>query len=134
LKLFYRWILYDNSLKNKYKLKGWPIFLKFFWNFRGADPLLNLLLIMKKNKKIFIIAVLFAMVLPLANPAQAATARELQSQIAALLAQIQTLRQQLTQLQGGTTTWCHTFNKNLRYGDEGMEVGALIKALQLQGV
>ena len=88
---------------------------------------------MKKNKKIFIIAVLFAMVLPLANPAQAATARELQSQIAALLAQIQTLRQQLTQLQGGTTTWCHTFNKNLRYGDEGMEVGALIKALQLQG-
>ena len=59
----------------------------------------------------------------------------LQSQIAALNAQIQALQKQLAEIQGGggTTRWCHDFNKNIRFGDYGDEVSALQTVLRKEG-
>ena len=56
---------------------------------------------------------------------------QLQAQITQLLVQIQVLQAQ----QGVTpVVWCHTFDKNLRFGDSGNEVSALVKALVKEGV
>ncbi len=54
-----------------------------------------------------------------------------------LMAQIAALQAQLTQLQaqqGATQAWCHTFNTNLRYGDQGSEVSALVTVLYKEGL
>ncbi|MFA5348893.1 MAG: hypothetical protein WC309_00810 [Candidatus Paceibacterota bacterium] len=67
--------------------------------------------------------------------AKAITTAELQEQIAALQAQLAKLQQQLAELQGSTqTSWCHNFNINLKIGDTGQEVSALMTALQKEGI
>ncbi|MDO8473993.1 MAG: CARDB domain-containing protein [bacterium] len=68
-----------------------------------------------------------------AQPAQAATVEELMALIAQLKAQILQLQQQLTTTQGQPAAWCHTFNSNLRFGDNGSEVVALQTALAKDG-
>jgi len=83
---------------------------------------------MKKLKILYFIAVFSFLVVPLVN-VNATTIEELQAQINALLVQINSLQQQLAQLQGTTTARCYTFNVNLKYGDIGKEVEALQKAL-----
>lgn len=63
-------------------------------------------------------------------PAQAATAEELQAQIASLLATIQALQAQLSQVSGGTSgSVSHTFTVNLRQGSTGNDVRMLQKLL-----
>lgn len=58
------------------------------------------------------------------------------AQIAQLIAQIKALQAQLQALQAqqGTATWCHTFNTNLKYGDQSSEVAALVTALYKEGL
>lgn len=65
--------------------------------------------------------------------AGAATAEELQRQIAALLEQIKFLQAQLAQVQEQPVEWCHNFNVNLKVGDIGDEVVALHMALDQEG-
>jgi hypothetical protein len=75
-----------------------------------------------------------ALIMPVA--AKAATTQEVQAQIQAIMAQIQLLQQQIAQLQaqqGGIAQWCHTFDVNLRYGDQSSEVEALMMALEKEG-
>ncbi len=64
--------------------------------------------------------------------ASAQTVADLQTQIAALLAQLKALQQQLAVAQGNS--WCHTFSMNLKIGQSGAEVVALQTALQTAGV
>jgi hypothetical protein len=88
------------------------------------------------RKCLLISAFLSIFILPfLANApaATAITADEIRAQINALLAQIQQLQEQLAQIQGATSTWCHTFNVNLKVGDSGDEVVALQTALAKDG-
>ncbi len=79
--------------------------------------------------------------------ASAQTTASLQAQITALLAQVQALQAQLAARTGGgssvtsTTSgevrlppFCHTFNVNLRIGDQGSEVAALQNALLHEGI
>jgi peptidoglycan hydrolase-like protein with peptidoglycan-binding domain len=88
---------------------------------------------MKNTKTIFALAVVFGILLaPSFSSAQ--TAEQLQAQIQALLAQIQQLQNQLSQIQGQPAQWCHDFNRNLKIGDGGPEVGALKTALMKDGV
>jgi len=88
---------------------------------------------MKSFKKIFLIPVfLFIPILLFGiNPqvTKAATVENLQAQINALLVQIAQLRQQLAQMREASTTWCHTFNTNLKIGDSGQDVFALNEIL-----
>lgn len=88
----------------------------------------------KLSKAILVVAFLFVFTGAFIPSAKAATIEELQAQITALLAQIAQLQQQLAALQGGGTTWCHTFNQNLGVGMSGPEVTALQTALQKQGL
>ncbi len=85
-----------------------------------------------KNIKYLLVA-FFAVSLILPSFSSAATAEELQVQISALLAQIQSLKAQLAQVQGQPVAWCHNFNANLKVGDTGSEVGNLITALKREG-
>lgn len=79
-------------------------------------------------------AILSAAIFVLPSSSSAITIEELNAQIAALLAQIQTLQTQIAQLQsGGTAAWCHTFSTNLGIGSSGSEVLALSTALQKRG-
>jgi hypothetical protein len=65
--------------------------------------------------------------------ARAITAEEIRTKIAELQIQIAALQKQLAELQAEEETWCHDFNVNLRYGDEGDEVKVLQTALQKEG-
>src|SRR3989344_8177107 len=66
---------------------------------------------------------------------KAATIEELQAQINALLQQLQVLQQQLAQQGGGDEQkWCHTFNTNLKIGDQNDEVTNLVRALVKEGL
>lgn len=66
-------------------------------------------------------------------PAFAVTTAELQAQIAALLAQIQTLQAQLSASTGGTTVTSATFTRNLTVGSTGSDVKALQQWLNANG-
>lgn len=90
------------------------------------------------TKKYTLLGILLASILlTMPNVSFGATNAEIQVQIQAIMAQIQTLQQQLVQLQasdgGATTAWCHTFNTDLKIGDVGDEVNALQIALQKEG-
>ena len=61
------------------------------------------------------------------------TMNDLQTQIAALLAEVQRLQAKITQMQGTPAQWCHTFNTNLMMGQNGTEITALQTALQKDG-
>ena len=80
------------------------------------------------SKKIFGLVALFAAVVLLGgvNTAKAATAQELQDQINALLAQIGSL-------QGGTSTSCYSFTRDLTVGSQGADVTALQNYLAAKG-
>ncbi len=78
-----------------------------------------------------------------ATPASALTQTEMQALIAQIQVQIQSLLQQIIQLQaqqGSNTStpsgdWCHTFNINLGFSSSGSsEVGYLHTALDKQGI
>ena len=82
------------------------------------------------------------MVFCITGTAMAMTDQERNTLIAQLQAQIAQLYQQITQLQSQSqsqfqspapTTWCYSFNTNIRYGNTGAEVTALHNALQDQG-
>src|SRR3989344_7791955 len=66
--------------------------------------------------------------------AKAMTAGEIQTLIQQLLSQIAQLQKQLAEIQGVPAAWCHGFNTNLRYGDSGPEVEALLIALEKEGL
>lgn len=59
------------------------------------------------------------------------TIESLRAQIAALTAQLKVLESGQG-VQSGTK-WCHTFNTNLKIGDQGSEVGGLLGALMNEG-
>lgn len=89
---------------------------------------------MKNNfKYILLITLAAVLIMPMATKTAIAQ-QDIQAQIQALMQQIQALQQQLAQLQaqqGGGTQWCHTFNTNLRIGDQNdTEVGALMQVLE----
>ncbi len=87
-----------------------------------------------KNIKKYVIIAIFLAVLIAPNISSADTIADLQAQISALLAQIQKLQQQLAQMQGQPTTWCHDFNVNLKFGDSGDEVAALYATMSKEGL
>ncbi len=78
---------------------------------------------------IFIISAILS---PIVSKAEV-TAEQLQAQITSLLAQIKQLQTQLTELQGKSPNFCHTFNTNLRIDTKGDEVTALQTALTKEG-
>src|SRR3989344_7324894 len=85
------------------------------------------------KKRIGILITVLFLVVPLLVLAQtdvSSLIAQLQAQIAVLQAQIKQLMAQ----QGGSPTWCHTFNMNLRVGDRGEEVRALNTSLLKEGV
>ena len=95
--------------------------------------------------KFFIVSVcLLAVVFGFSTTAKAVTVQELMDQIAELQAQVQALQgqqtataQPSTSAQGptSTTSWCHTFNQNLAYGNAATaEVGYLHTALDREGL
>ena len=95
--------------------------------------------------KFFIVSVcLLAVVFGFSTTAKAVTVQELMDQIASLQAQVQALQgqqtataQPSTSAQGptSTTSWCHTFNQNLAYGNAATaEVGYLHTALDREGL
>lgn len=76
---------------------------------------------------------LSATMLLTALPAFAATTADLQAQIAALLAQIQTLQTQLASTGGTTVVSSTTFTRNLTIGSKGDDVKALQQWLNASG-
>ena len=88
-----------------------------------------------KTKSSFLVATLlvasFILLGTGIQTAKAVTLDELQAQIEALMAQITELRQEKARLEQGQT-WCHDFNINLKFGDNGNEITALETALQKQ--
>lgn len=64
---------------------------------------------------------------------KAQTAADLQAQIASLMAQIKALQAQLNTISSPSEVWCHTFNKNLKIGDNNEEVSYLRMALLKDG-
>jgi hypothetical protein len=86
-----------------------------------------------KNTKKFALVVAFLGILIVPSFTSAATVEELQTQISALLVQLQSLQSQLAQIQGTTQTWCHNFNVNLKVGDQGDEIQALEHVLVAEG-
>lgn len=80
------------------------------------------------KKYILVGALVVSLALPLF--AGAMSTAELQAMINSLMAQVKQLQAQLLAQQGGgTTAWCHTFNKNLGVGSRGAEVQALMTAI-----
>ncbi len=96
-------------------------------------------------KKIFLtIFVSLVICVSLFSFVGAMTESEKQTLINQIVAQIAILQEELNRklAEQGTsvtnsstsTQWCHTFNVSMKYGDSGVEVSALQKALQLQGL
>lgn len=73
------------------------------------------------------------MLMPMFAGAQSTA--DLQALINSLMAQVKQLQAQLLAQQGGgTTPWCHTFNRNLGIGARGDEVKALHSVLEKEGI
>lgn len=90
-----------------------------------------------KNKVIIALSVCILLIMPLISSAyftDADLVEELKSQIANLLKQVQELQAKLAKMQTQTTSWCHTFNKDLRIGDQSEEVANLASALVKEGL
>lgn len=94
-----------------------------------------------KIKSIIILTVLTTTIfvftaIPITTRAACSAGNEITCQINALLDQIKELQAQIAQLQAQqdtTQTWCHTFNKNLRIGDNNQEIDDLRTALYRDG-
>jgi hypothetical protein len=88
---------------------------------------------MNINYKVLAAAVLAVLVLPLAASAQSLTTAQLQAEIQSLMAELQTLEQQLA-IQGGSGAWCYTFTTNMGIGGPaGSGVDALRTVLEKEG-
>ncbi len=89
---------------------------------------------MKNFVKIASVVLVLAMAVTFVSVSKAQTTADLQAQIAALLAQIQTLQSQLSS-QGGSTTGSssYTYSSNLTVGSKGAEVTALQSFLNGKG-
>lgn len=88
-----------------------------------------------KYKLVGLVA-LVVLIAPGVSMAQAQSVSSLQAQIAALLAEVQTLQAQLTAVGGSGTSgtrWCYTFSSNLSIGMTSSAVSALQTALQKDG-
>ena len=85
-----------------------------------------------KNNLIAALA-LAVLVLPGVSFAQTQSVAELQAELTSLMAQMQSLQQQLAALQGGGTEWCYTFTSNMQVGATGANVSALQTALTKDG-
>ena len=72
-----------------------------------------------------ILSILFLGMLVFPNISSASTIAELTAMLNSLLAQVVSLQQQITEQTGTTTSWCHTFNTNIKHGNSGEEVKAL---------
>ncbi|KKQ73793.1 MAG: hypothetical protein US96_C0052G0002 [Candidatus Woesebacteria bacterium GW2011_GWB1_38_5b] len=84
-------------------------------------------------KKIVVCAIALIMVMP--GLASAATNAELQAQIASLLAMIKQLQAQLASQTGASPDqFCHNFNTDLKIGDKGSDVDALVSVLTKEGL
>lgn len=90
--------------------------------------------------KLLITVISLIVVFCIAGTAMAMTDQERNILIAQLQAQIAQLYQQIaqiqTQIQSQTqipTTWCYSFNTNIKYGSRGADITALHNALQDQG-
>jgi len=83
------------------------------------------------TKKIMLAAALaWGVFLPIIVSAIPNTVDEIRLQIADLTKRIEELKKQLAELEKEKPiAWCHTFNKNLKIGDRGVEVEALRYAL-----
>jgi hypothetical protein len=82
--------------------------------------------------KITGVLMLAVFVFPGISLAQTQSAASLQAELQSLLAQVSMLEAQLA-AQGGSTSWCYTFNSNLSIGMSGPAVTALQTALQKDG-
>ena len=80
-----------------------------------------------------VLGLFFVGMLLVVGVAKAQTAADLQAQIASLMAQIKALQAQLSTISSPSETWCHTFEKNLRIGDDNSEVAYLRMALLKAG-
>lgn len=87
---------------------------------------------MRYRKIVFVAAILVAFAFNTPGVG-AITAQEINDLIAKLQAQIVDLQKQLAEIPGQEQKWCHTFNTNLRIGDNSAEVGALRSALVTEG-
>ena len=89
---------------------------------------------MKNFVKIASVVLVLAMAVTFVSVSKAQTTADLQAQIAALLAQIQTLQSQLSS-QGGSTTGSssYTYSANLTVGSKGADVTALQSFLNSKG-
>jgi hypothetical protein len=85
----------------------------------------------KLARYIVVLPLIGAMLVPGISSAQ--TVSQLQAEIQSLLAQLNTLQQELAAAQG-SGPWCHTFSTNLKIGNGGVEVTALQTALQKSGM
>ena len=92
---------------------------------------------MNYKKFVFVISFLAILVGFLgvnALDAKAMTVSEIEAQITALQAQIIKLQKQLSETdEVPSASWCHDFNRNLKYGNAGSEVEALQMALTKEG-
>lgn len=96
---------------------------------------------MKLTKKLFLASsfiIVPAMLFSLAAPASAAfNWQDLLAQISSLKAKILALEEQLSRMQNnGSTqaTWCFTFDRNLKFGNNGNDVRQLKTALTKEGL
>jgi len=94
-----------------------------------------------KIKSFLITAVLATAILCSAGPAKVQAAdnpaliAQLQAQIQSLIQQITNLQQQLAQIQGNSgVAWCHNFNTNLRVEDVNGDASYLKTALKKEGL
>ncbi len=92
------------------------------------------------KKTIVCLAIFLMTMVVLPSVSSATTIEELQAQINSLLAQISKLQAQLagqtssSSGSSGSGGFCHTFNTDLKIGDQGNEVSALLTALTMNGV
>lgn len=85
-------------------------------------------------RKLIVCLVIFLAISILPNISFAQSTVDLQAQIANLLKLVQQLQAQLAQMQGNSGAWCHTFNTDLKIGDQGNEVSYLLNALAKEGL
>lgn len=94
-----------------------------------------------KNKILLALCVSALFITPMVSSAYITDANmieELKSQIASLLKQVQELQAKLASQTGsgssGSAKFCHTFNTDLKIGDQGDDVASLLTVLVMNGI
>lgn len=83
--------------------------------------------------KLGAVALVAILAIPGISLAETTSVAQLQTELQALIVQVQQLQAQLATAQGGSSTWCYTFNTNLSIGMQGPDVIALQNALLKDG-